>query len=115
MTLGTSGDTNGDSRLVTFHWQPAYGKWAQAQVLVTDQIRNSYVQYIPRFPIEGLRLCRMASLWPTDLRLEIDPVGISTVDIQRWIHKNKSPVARIKCASRTERRAFDDLIEIVVV
>jgi hypothetical protein len=47
VTLGMSGDTNGDSRLVTFHWQPAHGKWAQAQVLVTDQIRNSYVQYIP--------------------------------------------------------------------
>jgi hypothetical protein len=64
-----------------------------------------------RFPVEDLRLYRMASLWPTDLRLEIDPVEIGTVDIQRWIHKNKAPVVRIKCASRTERRAFDDLIE----
>jgi hypothetical protein len=38
-----SGDTIGDSQIqiVTVHWLRADGIWAQAQVLVTDQIHNS--------------------------------------------------------------------------
>ena len=37
------GDTIGDSQIqiVTMHWVRADGIWAQAQVLVTDQIHNS--------------------------------------------------------------------------
>jgi hypothetical protein len=43
-----SGDT-GDSQIqiVTMHWLRADGIWAQAQVLVTDQIHNSQVHFSP--------------------------------------------------------------------
>ena len=52
----------------------------------------------------------MTSLWPTYLRLDINPAGISTIDIQRWIYRNHAPVARIKCACGTDKRYFDDLL-----
>lgn len=53
----------------------------------------------------------MTSLWPTYLRLDINPAGISTIDIQRWIYRHHAPVARIKRASGTDKRHFDDLLE----
>jgi hypothetical protein len=55
----------------------------------------------------------MTSLWPTDLLLNIGAVGIDTMDIQKWIRKNKASVARIKCASETDNHGFDDLLELL--
>jgi len=45
VTLGASGDTNGDSRTRTISWQRirVAGTRAQAQVVVTDEIRDPYV------------------------------------------------------------------------
>ena len=57
--------------------------------------------------------CRMTSLWPTDLLLEIEVAGVDTFDIQNWMRKNKAPVARIKCASETDNHVFDDLLELL--
>jgi hypothetical protein len=112
MTLGASGDTNGDSRTRTISWQNIAGTWAQAQVFVTDKIRDPYV-HIRHLPIRDffLRLHRMTSLWPAYLWLEINPAGISTIDVQRWIYKYHAPVTRIKCASGTDKRYFNDLLE----
>jgi hypothetical protein len=53
----------------------------------------------------------MASLWPTNLRLDINPVGISTVDIQKWIHNNHALVSRIKCPSGPDKPDFIDFVE----
>lgn len=53
----------------------------------------------------------MTSLWPENLRLDINPVGIGTIDIQKWIHTNHAPVSRIKCASEQDNRDFIDLVE----
>lgn len=117
MALGASDNTctNGDTRTVKIHWQRADGIGLQAEVLIMDQIRNSYEHSLTdRFPTEKMPTsCRMTSLWPTDLLLEIDVVGVDTVDIQKWMHKNKAPVARIKCASETDNRGFDDLLELL--
>lgn len=43
MALGTSSDTNADSRTVTLEWQRTGGAWTQTQVLATDPIRDPYV------------------------------------------------------------------------
>jgi hypothetical protein len=45
VTLGASGDTNGDSRTRTISWQNirVAGTRAQAQVVVTDEICDPYV------------------------------------------------------------------------
>jgi hypothetical protein len=112
VTLGASGDTNGDSRTRTISWQNirVAGTQAQAQVVVTDEIRDPYVHTL-LFADFSLRLRRVTSLWPTFLRLDINPAGISTTDIQRWIYRNHAPVARIKCASGTDKRHFNDLLE----
>jgi hypothetical protein len=42
--LGAPDDTctNGDTQTVRFHWQGADGTRLRAEVLITDQIRNSY-------------------------------------------------------------------------
>jgi hypothetical protein len=55
----------------------------------------------------------MVSLWPTNLRLDINPMRIGTVDIQKWIHKNHALVSRIKCASGPDNRDFIDLVELL--
>ena len=39
--LGISGDTFGGNRSLTVSWQRTDGAWAQAHVLVTDQIRDA--------------------------------------------------------------------------
>jgi hypothetical protein len=45
----------GDSQTVTMHWLRSDSTWAQAQVLVTDQIHNSYVHSLmERFHIRDL-------------------------------------------------------------
>ena len=57
MTLGASGDSIGDSPTVTMHWLRADSIWAQAQVLVTYQIHNSYVHpLMESFRLETYRL-----------------------------------------------------------
>ena len=53
MTPGVFDNTNDDRRTLTIRWQPTDGKWAQAKVLITDQIRNSYVHSLVEcFPAE---------------------------------------------------------------
>lgn len=41
MALGITGDTISDNRTMTISWQRTDGAWAQAHVLVTDQIRDA--------------------------------------------------------------------------
>ena len=115
MALGASDDTctNGDTRTVKLHWQGADGIRLQAEVLIMDQIRDSYDHsLVERFPTERHLCCRMTSLWPRDLLLEIDVAGV-TVEIQTWMHTNKAAVARVKCASEKDNRSFDDLVELL--
>ena len=54
MALGTSGHTIGVSQM-TMHWLRAGTIWVQVQVLVTDQIHNSYVHSLMKhFQIRDL-------------------------------------------------------------
>ena len=39
--LGITGDSISDSRTITISWRHINGAWAQAQVLLTDQIRDA--------------------------------------------------------------------------
>jgi len=53
----------------------------------------------------------MVHMWPTCLRLEILDIGICTVDIQTWIHKNHAPVVRIKSVPGMDVGDFDELVK----
>jgi len=53
----------------------------------------------------------MVCMWPTCLRLEILDIGICTVDIQTWIHKNHAPVVRIKSVPGMDVGDFDELVK----
>ncbi|KAH9999194.1 hypothetical protein BJV74DRAFT_175939 [Russula compacta] len=50
------------------------------------------------------------SLWPPSLQLEVLQARLSTLDIQAWIHKTKSPVVRIECAPGMDDRDFAQLV-----
>jgi hypothetical protein len=112
LMLGAFGDTNGANRALIWQWDDD-GTWAHAQVRVEHHLRDSYVHsLIERFLTEGLTLiCRMTSLWPSDLPLVLHPAGISTLDLQRWIQKNNAPVSRMKCASETDDCDFINLVD----
>ena len=50
-------------------------------------------------------------MWPTCLQLEILDIGICTVDIQTWVHKNHAPVVRIKSVPGMDVGDFDELVK----
>jgi hypothetical protein len=52
----------------------------------------------------------MTWAWPSDLSLEIVEAEINTVEIQRWIHKQRASVARIKRLPGMENDSFDELV-----
>ena len=50
------------------------------------------------------------SRWPLWLQLEVIQARVSTLDIQAWIRKTKSPVVRIECAPGMNN---DDLAQLI--
>ncbi|KAI0293788.1 hypothetical protein BC826DRAFT_369694 [Russula brevipes] len=72
------------------------GSEVYTRVQATDLVRN------PR-----------TSTWPTTLRLRIVEAGVSTLEIQEWIRKNKASTAVIKCADETDNPDFDELVKLV--
>jgi len=112
ITPGAFGGIVGDSWTGTLCWQyHRNGDRYQAQGVATDGIRNLCVYSSVRCKrIENSHPRRMFSIWPRILKILLVKTAVSTSDIQAWILKNRTPVARIK-GKPGSRHQFDDLVK----
>lgn len=83
-----------------------------ASVQATDGVRNPWVYFIlGPLLVEDLSLCRQLSVWPSDLRLEIDGTRIHALDFQAWILRHRASVVRIQCAADMGEQDFGKLVK----
>ena len=92
---------------------PREGAWFRVQAVATDGVRNPCVYSSVKCKlVEDSHVCRMFSMWPRLLQIQLVETPIPLLDIQAWILKTRAPVARIK-GEPGDRHQFNDLVKLV--
>jgi hypothetical protein len=114
ITPGASGGVASDGWTGILYWQcQREGAWSQVQAVAADGIRNPCVySFVICKLVEDSYPRRMFSIWPRFLQIQLVETAISSQDVQAWILKTGTPVARIKGESGDSHQ-FDDLVKLV--
>ena len=114
ITPGASGGIASDRWTGTLRWQcQREGPWFQVQAVAADGIRNPCVDsFVICKLVEDSYSRRMFSIWPRILQIQLFETAISSQDVQAWILKTGTSVARIQGESGDSHQ-FDDLVKLV--
>ena len=89
------------------------GAWFQVQAVAADGIRNPCVySFVICKLVKDSYPRRMFFMWPRILQIQLVETAISSQDVQAWILKTRTPVARIKGKSGDSHQ-FGDLVKLV--
>jgi hypothetical protein len=112
MSSGSSDEMNDNEWIGTLNLN---GTRVPVRALMAEAVGDPYVHALVNYVLVGyLHACRKLSALPNDLEVEpavASGLKLSTLAIQVWIRKNKTPMVRLSYVDGTDNCDFDQLVE----